>query len=314
MRIMFLGAAAMAFRMMAEGVLRSSGAIVDPMWVAIVYRLFHVALCPFLIFGWWIFPHMGVSGAAATNVVSQSLATIILLWILFTGRSRLRLSLSNFRLDLGIIWRIIKIGFPALVSGMQRSISYLILLILMARYATVAVAAHGIVQRVEMILIMPAMAFGMGSGVLVGQNLGAGQPERAERSAWLAAGLVQIIVVACSVAILLWPEGIVRIFNSDPVLVATASTFLRIAVAGYALIGLMAVFMQALSGAGDTMPTMIFGVLTVWLVTLPIAYFLSTETDLGVLGVRWGMSAGMIFAALIYTVYFRLGRWKRKKV
>ena len=314
MRIMFIGAAAMAFRMMAEGILQASGDTVNPMWVAIVYRLFHVALCPFLIFGWWIFPHMGVSGAAATNVVSQSLATIILLWILFAGRSRLRLTLRNFRLDLGIIWRIIKIGFPALVSGMQRSISYLILLILMARYATVTVAAHGIVQRVEMILIMPAMAFGMGSGVLVGQNLGAGQPERAERSAWLAAGLVQIIVVACSVAILLWPEGLVRIFNSDPVLVATASTFLRIAVAGYALIGLMAVFMQALSGAGDTMPTMIIGILTVWLVTLPIAYFLSTETDLGVLGVRWGMSAGMIFAALIYTVYFRLGRWKKKRV
>jgi len=319
MRIMFIGAAAMAFRMMAEGVLQASGDTVNPMWVAIVYRLFHVALCPFLIFGqemfpWWMFPGMGVSGAAATNVVSQSLATIILLWMLFTGRSRLRLSLRNFRLDLNIIWRIIRIGLPAVVSGMQRSISYLILLIFMARYATVAVAAHGIAQRVEMILFMPAMAFGMGSGVLVGQNLGAGQPERAERSAWLAVGLVQAIVVACCAAILLWPEGIVRIFNTDPGLVETASTFLRIAVAGYALLGLMAVFMQALSGAGDTMPTMIIGMLTVWLVTLPIAYFLSTKTDLGVYGVRWGMAAGMIFAALIYTVYFRLGRWKRKKV
>ncbi len=319
MRIMFIGAAAMAFRMMAEGVMQASGDTVTPMWTSAVYRSFHIALCPFLIFGqemfpWWMFPGMGVSGAAVTNVISQSLATVILLWILFTGRSRLRLTLRNFRLDLNTIRRIVRIGFPALVSGTQQSLAAVILLRLMAPFGTISVAAHAIVMRVEMLVLMPAMAFGMGSGVLVGQNLGAHQPRQAEKSAWLAVGLVEVIVVTCSVAILLWPESIVRLFNTEPELVATASSFLRIAVAGYMVVGFVGVFMQSLNGAGDTVPTMIFGVVTTWAVILPLAYYLPQVTDLGVSGVRWGMASGMIFSGFIYTIYFMLGRWKRKRV
>jgi len=314
MRIIFVGAAAMSFRMMTEGVMQASGDAQTPMRITIFFRIFHVALCPFLVFGWWIFPRLGVSGAATTNVVSQSVGLIISLWVLFTGRSRLRLSLKNFHLDPKIIWRIVRIGFPALVSGIQRTFSQFFVMLFMAPFGTIAVAAHTINQRIEMMLFMPGMAFGMASGVLVGQNLGANQPERAERSAWLAGGLVEALLVTCSLAILLWAENIVRIFNAEPGLVATASTFLRIAVAGYVVLGLMTVFMQALQGAGDTVPTMIISMVTVWLVTLPLAYFLPRITDLGMNGVRWGMAAGMIFAALTYTVYFRLGRWKRKKV
>ncbi len=314
MRVLFVGAAAMVFRMMAEGVMQASGDSVTPMRIAIVFRLFHVALCPFLIFGWWLFPRLGVAGAATTNIVSQSLGLSISLWILFTGRTRLRLTMRNFRLDPNIIWRIVKIGFPALISGIQRTLSNFFVMLFMSPFGTIAVAAHTINQRIEMMLFMPGMAFGMASGVLVGQNLGAGQPERAERSAWLAAGLVEALLVACSVIILLAAEHIVRIFNADPGLVSVAGTFLRIAVAGYVILGLMVVFMQSLAGAGDTVPTMIFSMVTVWFVTLPLAYFLPRITDLGMYGVRWGMASGMIFSALLYTIYFRLGRWKRKRV
>jgi len=314
MRIIFVGAAAMSFRMMTEGIMQASGDAQTPMRITIFFRIFHVALCPFLIFGWWIFPRLGVSGAALTNVISQSLGLFISLWVLSTGRSRLRLSLKNFRLDPNIIWRIVRIGFPALISGIQRTFSQFFVMLFMAPFGTIAVAAHTINQRIEMMLFMPGMAFGMASGVLVGQNLGANQPERAERSAWLAGGMVEALMVTCSLAILLWAENIVRIFNAEPTLVATAGTFLRIAVAGYVVLGLMTVFMQALQGAGDTVPAMIISMATVWLVTLPLAYFLPRITDLGMYGVRWGMAAGMIFAALTYTIYFRLGRWKHKKV
>ena len=179
---------------------------------------------------------------------------------------------------------------------------------------TVAVAAHGIVQRVEMILFMPGMAFGMASGVLVGQNLGAGQPARAERSAWLAVGLVEGIVVISSVVILVWAESIVRIFNTEPALVLVAARFLRIAVAGYVMMGFMAVLMSALSGAGDTVPPMIISVVTMGVFTLPLAYFLMNYTALGVEGVRWAMVAGMVMAAFAFIIYFRTGRWKRKRV
>jgi len=319
MRIMFIGSTTIAFRMMTEGILQASGDTVTPMWTSFVYVFLRVALCPLLIFGkemfsWWIFPGMGINGTAAAMIIAYSLSTLIMLWILFTGRSRLRLTMRNFRFDLNIIWRIVRIGFPALVSMMQQNLSQLILVRLVAPFGTTGVAAHGIVQRVEMVIMMPAMALGMGAGVLVGQNLGAKQPGQAQRSAWLGVALVEAIVVTCSLVILLWPETIGRIFNPEPDLLITTSSFLRIAAAGYMVVGFMAVFMQSLNGAGDTMPTMIFSVVMTWLVTLPLAYFLTKVTDLGVYGVRWGMASGMIFGGLIYTIYFMLGRWKRKKV
>ena len=121
MRIMFIGTAAMSFRVWAEGVMHTSGDVMTPMKVNISFRLFHVALCPFLVFGWWIFPRMGVSGAAMTNVISQSLGTSIGLWFLFSGRTRLRLTLRNFRLNPNTIWRIAKIGIPASITGMERT-------------------------------------------------------------------------------------------------------------------------------------------------------------------------------------------------
>ena len=314
LRIMFVGMAAMTFRMTAESIMQASGDTINPMIIAIFYRTIHIALCPFLIFGWWLFPQMGVSGAAMTNIVSQSLGLVFALWILFKGRSRLRLTLENFRLDFNIIWRIIRIGFPALVSGAQRTFGLFFVVLFMAPFGTVAVAAHTLCQRVEMFLFIMGMAFGMASGTLVGQNLGARQPERAEKGAWLAVGLVEGITLITSVVILLWPESIIHIFSSDPALVAETSTYLRIAAAGFAVLGFMTVLMNSLSGAGDTVPAMVIGTLTTWAVTIPLAYFLPQITDLGALGVRWGMSAGLVFAAVTYTAYFRLGRWKRKKV
>ena len=329
LRIMFVGAAALSFRIMGESIMQASGDTVTPMVLAFIYRAIHVALCPFLIFGWWIFPQMGVAGAAMTNVISETLGLVLGMWFLFNGRSiyfdtaqkavrlresRMRLTLRNFRLDANIIWRVTKIGAPAMVSGIQRPLSQFFLMYFMAAFGTVAVAAHTIIQRVEMLLFMPGMAFGQGAGVLVGQNLGAGQPERAEKSAWLAGALVGGILVVCCVLILLFAESIVRVFNREPDLVVQGAVFMRIAVAGYIVLPLNAVFMSALSGAGDTMPPMIISTITVWAIQLPMAYFLPEYTSLGVYGVRWAIVAGMVTGGIAFTAYFRTGRWKRKQV
>jgi len=314
MRIMFIGVAAMAFRMATESIMQASGDAVTPMRIAILFRVFHVALCPFLIFGWWIFPRLGVSGAALTNVISQSLGMALGLWILFTGRSRLRLSLSKFRIDPNIIWRIVRIGIPASVMGIQNSLAQFVLMWFMIPFGTLAVAAHTLVQRVEMLMFMPGMGFGTAAGVLAGQNLGARQPERAERSGWLAMGFVEAIVITCSVAILLWPEGVVHIFSSEPGLVEIASTFLRIAAVAYSILGFTMVGMHCLSGVGDTLPPMVISLVIAWMIQLPLAFFLPRITDLGVYGVRWAMVSGMLVGAVAFITYFRMGRWKRKEV
>jgi len=273
-----------------------------------------VALCPFLIFGWWIFPRLGVSGAALTNVVSQSLGGFLALWYLFSGRTKLRLTLKNFRVDLDIIWRMVKIGIPASVMGMERSFGNLVLMRFITPFGTLAVAAHTIVQRVEMLLYMPGVGLAQASGVLAGQNLGARQPERAERTGWVTAGLVEGIMVAGSVSILLWAESIVSIFSTEPGVVEITSTFLRIATAAYILQGFSIAFMMTISGVGDTLPPMLMTLLYMWGVQVPLAFFLPQITDLGVYGVRWAIVAGVVVGVLSYIIYFRLGRWKRKEV
>jgi len=314
MRILFIGSVAMSFRTIAEGIMQASGDTISPMKITIGFRVFHVALCPFLVFGLWIFPRLGVSGAAVTNVVSQSIGTLISIWVLFSGHSRLKLDTKDFRVDVSMIWRIVRIGFPNLMSGLQRNLSQFVVMYLVAPFGTASVAAHTINQRVEMILMMPAMAFGMASSVLVGQNLGAGKPKRAEKGVWAAIGAVEIWVFVACLVLLFAAEGIVRIFNAEPAVVETTATFLRIAAAGYILLGFQAVTMNSLSGAGDNVPSMITNIVTVWFISMPLAFFLPRITDLGVYGVRWGMVAGVIVPAVVLTIYFKTGRWKRKKV
>ena len=306
LRIMFIGAAAMAFRVMAEGTMQASGDTITPMTMAVIYRVFHIGLAPFLIFGWWIFPEMGVSGAAMTNVISQTLGVTVGMWYLFTGRavhfdtarkrvhlveSRMKLTMRGFRFDPNIIWRIVRIGTPAMVSGMQRTLSQFFLVYFMAAFGTIAMAAHTVVQPVEMVLFMPGMAFAMWAGVLVGG-----------------------ILAVCSAAVLLFADDIIRIFNREPELVEQGAVFMRIAVVGYLMMPLTAVFMSALSGAGDTVPPMIISVTIAWAVQLPLAYFLPKVTSLGVYGVRWAIAAGMAVSAVAFLAYFRTGRWKRKGV
>lgn len=314
MRTLFAGAMAMSFWFMSLSIMRASGDSVTPMRISIFVRCIHVLLDPFLIFGWWIFPRLGVGGAALSNVIAQSLGMSISLWILFRGRTILRLTLDDFNVDLGIIWRIVRIGIPAGIMSVQRSLGELILTWLMVSFGTLAVAAHSLYQRVLMVLFLPSWALGMGAGVLVGQNLGASQPERAERTGWLAMGIVEAILLVASAAILLWAEGIIHIFTNEPELVSIAAVFLRIATAGFIVAGLVTVLQQSISGAGDTVPPMIIGLVMIWAVQLPLAYFLPRFTNLGVYGVRWAIVAGMVVGMVAYVLYFRLGRWKRKEV
>lgn len=314
LRILFVGSIFMSFRTMAEGAMQASGDTVTPMKIIVAFRLFHIALCPFLVFGWWIFPQLGVSGAALTNVFSQSLGTIIGFWFLSSGRSRLRLTLKDFRLNLNTIWRIVKIAIPASIMGIERSFANLILMRFIVPFGTLAVAAHTLCQRIEMVIFMPTMALGMAAGVLAGQNLGAHQPERAEKSGWYAIGLVEGFVIVIVLVIWLWGENIAHIFTTDTGVVEVTKAFLMIAIAGYLVMGFNAVLQQCISGVGDTLPPMLVSLITVWVVQILLAYLLPKVTDLGVYGVRWAMVAGIGSGSLAYSIYFKLGRWKRKEV
>jgi putative MATE family efflux protein len=304
----------LAFSLMAMNIMQASGDAVTPMKVGLIFRLSQVALCPFLVFGWWVFPKLGVMGVALSQVITETGGMSAALWLLFSGRSRLHPSLRHFRIDWNIIWRMAKIGLPGLVMGVERNFGSMVLVWLIVPFGTVAVAAHSLIQRVEMAVTMPGWGLGMGASVLVGQNLGARQPERARRSAWLAAGIVEGFLLVCTLIMLVSAEYIIRIFNSEPALVEMGGTFLRIAAAGYAVIGFSTVLQNCISGAGDTIPTMTVSIVTMWLVLLPLAWFIPRITDLGVYGVRWAIVINIAVGAIAYVIYFRLGRWQRERV
>jgi len=150
--------------------------------------------------------------------------------------------------------------------------------------------------------------------VLVGQNLGAGQPKRAVRSSWLALGLSEGFIVICSAIIMLWAGNIIGIFSSDPDLIKLGAIFLRIAIAGFLVMYFVYVLQSCISGAGDTMLPMVITLGMVWIVQLPLSFLLSRFTDLGMYGVRWAIVISFVVGAIAFTAYFWQGRWKRKKI
>jgi putative MATE family efflux protein len=313
MRINFIGMIAMSMRFTTDGVMQASGDTMNPMKLAVIFRFVHVLVSPFMIFGWWIFPRLGINGAAFTGVLSQSLGSLLGLWMLVSGNTRLRLTWRGFHFDPSVVWRLIKIGLPASIMGVQMQFGQLVLTYFVVPFGTAAVAAHTLCQRIDMTLSMPLMGLGVSAGVLIGQNLGARQPQRAEKSGWVSLGVSEGILVLIGLAIMMWPASVIHIFSSDPGLDAVAITYVRIASVGYMVASFSMVLQNCISGAGDTIPPMIIGMIIVWGLQVPLAIVLS-HGSLGVFGVRWAVVGGSMMSMVAYTAYFKIGRWKTKRI
>lgn len=314
LRIQFIGILTMGLVRQNEGTMLFSGDTINPMKITIIYRLVHVILCPFLVFGWWIFPRLETSGAAYTGIISACLGAAIGLWILLSGRTRLRLNFKDYHFDTKMIWRILKIGVPASVTGIEKSFGQVMLTWFIVPFGTIATAAHTLVQQVTQLTNIVGGGVGQSSGVMAGQNLGAKQPERAEKSGWLGAGMYTIVMAVSSLIIWFWGENLISIFNSEPEILETGKAFLRIQVVTYMVSGYAVVLQQCLNGVGDTLPVMMVVMLSVFGTQIPLAFYLSQHTSLGVYGTYWAIVSGTVFMAGSYALYFKLGRWKQKRI
>jgi putative MATE family efflux protein len=314
MHVMFAGWAGLEVLVFGLYSIQASGDTMTPMAIEISIRALHIALCPFLVMGYWVFPHLGTAGAALSNVTAQVLGAVIVSWVLLRGRGRVRPSLGDLRFAPRVMWGMLKIGVPALLMNIQSSLGAMLLAGLVVPFGTIAVASHTLASRVEMFLYVPGMGLGAGVGVLVGHNLGAGRANRARRGAWLALAVVQACMVVCSAALLLRAESVIGLFSSDPALIKTGSEFLRIATAGYLVMAFSAVLQNSIAGAGDTLPNLVIALASVWALQLPLAFLLSRVFGFGIYGVRWAMAVCAIASAVAYTAYFCTGRWVRKRV
>jgi putative MATE family efflux protein len=314
LRIQFIGILTMGIVRQNEGTMLSSGDAINPMRVSIFYRVFHIALCPFLVFGWWIFPRLGTSGAALTGIISACLGASLGLWFLLTGNTRLKLQFKGFRPDAGVIWHVMKIGVPASVTNMQRNIGQLTLTWFVMPFGTVAIAAHTLTQTIDQFMNIASQGLGQASGILAGQNLGAGKPERAEKTAWYSIMVCTCIMLIGSAVILLWGRGLVAIFDNEADLVEIGNIFLRIQIVSYLVFGFTVIIQQCLNGVGDTLPVMLIVLLGIFVVQIPAAFVLTRFTGLGVYGTRWAIVFGTVVMAVAYVIYFRSGRWKQRKI
>ena len=222
--------------------------------------------------------------------------------------------MNKFQFDWGMIWRITKIGIPVALSWVERISANLVVMWFVVPFGTPAIAAQSLMDRVENFARMPAMGLGQAAGVLAGQNVGAGKYDRAARTGWMAVGLFTGIMAVVSLISWFWPEAIIRIFNAEPNMLKIAVIFLKIQIVNFMVFGFIIVLMSCLNGVGDTWIPTLNTMVTMWLVQMPLAWWLPQHTVLGVYGVRWAMSIAMVVRSAVYAVYFKSGRWKKLKL
>jgi putative MATE family efflux protein len=314
LRVMFMGWISLEFLIMSLYIMQSSGDSLNPMIIEVIIRAVHIALCPFLVLGLWIFPQLGIVGAAYANIAGQILGGAIGLWFVFGGHTRIKLSIRDVRFVPSISWRLLKIGVPSLISMAQMAASNFVLTWIVAPFGTASLAAHGLISNINGFVSTPSFGMSSGVGVLVGQNLGAKKPERATRSTWLGAAILEGLLVVCCIIILIWARGIVGLFTQDQELIGIATNFVRIATVSYLVLGFSSAFLACINGAGDTLPSMLINIGMIWLVQIPLAYLLSNHTGLQVYGIRWALVIGGVSAAILSFIYFKYGKWKTKRV
>lgn len=313
MRVQFVGMAAMSYRMMTAAALQASGDVVTPLKATTVARVIHIILTPFLMFGWWWFPDLGLAGAALGNVLAQLVGFGMNMYALSHGRSRLHISLRAYHVDLNLCWRMLRLGAPASVGGVERAAAQLALLRFVTPFGDVATAAFALTRRLEMFGNFGGVGMGQGAGILAGQNLGAGKPERARQALVWAQVYMFGVNSVVGIVLFAFPALFITLFTSEPEVVGLASTWLRIQViAGVFMVQAM-VFQQAYNVVGDTMATMVVTLVAMWGVEIPLAWFLS-NSHFGILGIAYAVVFGMAARWLIFFAYFFPGRWLRVKV
>ncbi len=313
MRIQFVGQLGIGMQNLAGHSLASAGDTVTPMKSTALSRIIHVFLSPALVFGLAGFPALGIAGAALANVIAHTFALAYLAWVLFTGSSRLHLTFRGFKFDPAIIRQLIKIGLPAAINGMERTAAQLLFLRLVTPFGDLATAAYTITRKVEMFSHLGSQGLGQASGTIVGQNLGAGKPERARNTILWACGLGLVGNAILTILIVLFPDLFMSLFARDAEFLEAARTWLLIQAVGYTFTGVTQVAAQSFQGSGDTLIVMVVTLVTMW-GSLPLALFLSQATPLGVLGIAWAMVAPMLIRPLIFTPYIFWGRWSKVNV
>lgn len=274
----------------------------------------NIVLDPLLIFGVGPFPEMGVTGAAVATTIGRGTGVCYQLWHLFGVSSRLQMQWQHLSLNMSVMLRLLRVSAGGVMQFVIATSAWVFLMRIVAPFGSEAVAGYTIAVRVIMFTILPAWGMGNAAATLVGQNLGAGQPERAAKSAWMAARYNMIFMVLVGIVFIVFSPMILRIFTSEPAVIEYGVNCLRIISYGYAFFAIGLTMVQAINGAGDTDTPTVINFFGYWVLQLPLAWWLAIPNGMGPEGVFWAVMAAESVLALMAAWAFQRGRWKLRQV
>ena len=272
----------------------------------------NIILDPCLIFGLGPFPEMGVTGAAVATTIGRSVGIVYQLWYLFDGRGRLRFRLRHLALAPPVLARMLAISTGGIGQFLIATSSWIIVMRIVAIYGSTAVAAYTIGLRIFEFIWLPSWGLGNAAATLVGQNLGAGQPDRAEKSTWRAAKYNTVFMTSLGVLVIILAPGIAGLFTSDSDVLRYGTSCLRILALGIPMYAVGMIVTQALNGAGDTRTPTAINFVCFWILQIPLAYWLATSLSLGPDGVFWAIVVSESLVTILGVTVFRSGRWKQQ--
>jgi putative MATE family efflux protein len=281
------------------------------LWLA---NVANIILDPLLIFGLGPLPKLGVTGSAIATTIGRGLGVAYQVWMLLGGHSRLKVSLREFMPDWALMWQLLRMSLGGMFQYGIATASWLALVALVAGYGSAAVAGYGVAMRIIVFAILPSWGMSNAAATLVGQNLGAGKPERAEKSVWLT-GFANMIFLGCvAVIFVVFAEPLIRIFTSEPEVLPYGVAALRYISYGYIFYAWGMVMVQSFNGAGDTLTPTIINLFCYWLFQIPLAWVLSHQFGYKADGVFMAITIAESFIAVAGMLAFKRGKWKEQKV
>ncbi|MFB6087809.1 MAG: MATE family efflux transporter [Haloarculaceae archaeon] len=315
MRVFFLGLPFLFGFFVFSALMRGYGNTRVPMVIMAISVGVNVVIDPAFIFGWGPLPQLGVAGAALATISSRALATLLGLYVLFRTTAGPNVYLPDFRPRWEFIVKIVRVGVPSAVEQSASALGFITLTAMVVTFSPEVVAAYGLGNRLTSLVFLPALGLGRATNTIVGQNLGAGKPDRAERAVWLAAKVGAGVMFVVAVLAYFFAESFVGLFIGTGTQAAAETIrlggeYLRIRTVEFAFIGVLQVVLGAYRGAGNTKTALAFSLVALWLGRVPIVYYLSFVRGFGPAGIWMGMAAGQVLGSVAAALWFTRGTWK----
>ena len=315
LQISFLGMVFMFGYFVFQSLMRGVGDVKTPLYIVLSTVLLNLVLDPLFILGWGPIPAFGVGGAAIATIGTQGIAAIIGLVMLFSGKYGIHLKWHNFKLDFPLIKKMFFLGFPSSIAQSMRALGLAVMAFLVASFGTMVIAAYGIGGRILSFIIIPAIGFSMATSTLVGQNIGAGKIDRAEKITSLSSLISFIVLSVAGILLFIFAVPVTAAFiPGDPEVIQSAALFVKIMALSFGFMGILQTINGTFTGSGNTGTSLVLSIVSFWLFQFPLAYVLSKYTSLAETGLWWSIPVTNVLTALAAFIWYKKGDWKKKQI